>query len=163
MCDNKKNKIDILDVANYLIQNQNKNDYTKMKLQKMSFLIYVKYLVDTKEKLFKNIWEAWPYGPVSIDLYLASQTYQRAIKPRTTLMPIKRNKKYDDTIFTNKQKEVMDYVIENYGLKKAWELVEITHKNHGPWSDSYVHNDLTKNKISDEKIIKFYSVAPNIV
>ncbi|QYC31208.1 DUF4065 domain-containing protein [Paulownia witches'-broom phytoplasma] len=96
----KQIQIDILDVAQYIINYQNKSDYTKMKLQKLVFLVYCKYYVDYKKELFPNDFEAWEYGPVSPKLYLKTLSYTSGFQKSDQ---IKENFKED--CFTSEQKK----------------------------------------------------------
>ncbi|AGL90086.1 hypothetical protein [Candidatus Phytoplasma australiense] len=48
-------KIDILDVATYLVKHQNKDDFTRMKIQKLVFLTYCKYLLKGLDFLINEL------------------------------------------------------------------------------------------------------------
>ncbi|MEK0309052.1 Panacea domain-containing protein [Candidatus Phytoplasma citri] len=61
-------KITIFDVANYIIKT-NKSKITNMKLQKLVYYTYAKYLVENNQPIFKEPIEAWLHGPVFPHLY----------------------------------------------------------------------------------------------
>jgi uncharacterized phage-associated protein len=63
--------------ANSLIvrANNRKADISPLKLQKLVYLLYARYLYTTKERIFHNQFEAWKYGPVVVDLYEAFKKY----------------------------------------------------------------------------------------
>ncbi|AGL90906.1 Phage-Associated Protein [Strawberry lethal yellows phytoplasma (CPA) str. NZSb11] len=145
-------KIDILDVATYLINHQNKNDYKPLKLQKLVFFVYAKNLIDTNQSMFNNDFESWPYGPVSPKLYT---NLPKDKKPLNYQQKIKEN--YDQNIFSQQEKEIMDYVIEKYGPKTATELVNITHRPNSPWERSYISQYFALNNIPDKLIQNYYS------
>ena len=69
--------IKCLDVANTVLSkafSENK-DMTPMKLQKIIYFIYKKYLKDTGEPLFSERFEAWRYGPVLTSVYEEFKSY----------------------------------------------------------------------------------------
>ena len=58
-------------VANNMIRRANDQDIslTNLKLQKLLYILYTRYLFHTKEPLFSDRFEAWKYGPVLSDVY----------------------------------------------------------------------------------------------
>ena len=57
--------------ANNMIRRAKEQDLkiTNLKLQKLLYFLYTRYLFDTKTPLFSNRFEAWQYGPVLTEIY----------------------------------------------------------------------------------------------
>ena len=60
-----------LGVANSILRlaNDSGEPITPMKLQKLTYFVYKKYLQDTSHALFDEYFEAWKYGPVLPSIY----------------------------------------------------------------------------------------------
>ncbi|CCP88038.1 Panacea domain-containing protein [Candidatus Phytoplasma solani] len=71
---NQNNEITIFDVANYIIK-KNKSAITNMKLQKLTYYTYAKYLVENNQPIFNEPIEAWLHGPVFPNLYNEFKRY----------------------------------------------------------------------------------------
>ena len=66
-----------LNVANNILKrafNQNV-DVTPMKLQKLLYFVYKRYLQTTGEPLFEELFQTWRYGPVVESVYVAFKEY----------------------------------------------------------------------------------------
>ncbi|NWN45582.1 Panacea domain-containing protein [Candidatus Phytoplasma pruni] len=143
----------VLDIAQYLIKHQNKNDYTNMKLQKLVFLAYSKYCIDNeKNSLFFNDFQAWAHGPVSLELYRHTMKYDQPFPKDFQLTD-----QNPDLLLDEKQKETLQYILKKYGRKTTAKLVEITHQNGSPWDLSYFSVDWDLNRISNETIVLSYA------
>ncbi|NWN45879.1 Panacea domain-containing protein [Candidatus Phytoplasma pruni] len=154
MPNNPPPQIDILDVANYLIQKQNKNDYTSMKLQKLTFLTYAKHLVNCQTPLFPNDFQAWTYGPVSPSLCQNLTKYSSNPIPNVSLTT-------KPTPFTSQQKRLMNYIIKKYGSLTPDQLTLLLKKEAFPWSNHWKHLDWSLNPISDTSILYVHSQPKN--
>ncbi|MCQ9618813.1 MAG: DUF4065 domain containing protein [Candidatus Phytoplasma pruni] len=143
----EKTQINIFDVANYIIK-KNKSKVTNMKLQKLVYYTYAKYLVENDQPIFNESIEAWLHGPVFPNLYNEFKRY--------TYKPIFHGtKKGEEQHLTNDHRVLIDKIIELYGNKKATTLSNLTHKET-PWRSTWDNNeDWSKNVIKDE-IIKNY-------
>ncbi|WP_041784413.1 Panacea domain-containing protein [Candidatus Phytoplasma australiense] len=146
------NKIDILDVATYLIQHQNRNDYAPFKIQNLAFWVYSKYLIDFNYPMFNNDFQSWPYGAVSLKLY---NTLSREKTPLNPHHKIKKN--YDENIFTQQEKEIMDYIIKKYGSKTRNAIATIIQKPYSIWCRCYISQYFALNNIPDKLIQNYYS------
>ena len=62
----------ILDVAF-----KNANPVTHLKLQKLMYFVYKKYLHDTNKPLFSEYFEVWTYGPVLPSIYHEFKHYEK--------------------------------------------------------------------------------------
>ncbi|WP_273585468.1 Panacea domain-containing protein, partial [Columbia Basin potato purple top phytoplasma] len=144
---NQNNEITIFDVANYIIK-KNKSAITNMKLQKLTYYTYAKYLVENNQPIFNEPIEAWLHGPVFPNLYNEFKHY--------TYKPICRGaKKGEEKHLTNDHRVLIDRIIELYGNKAATSLSNLTHQE-APWRSAWDNNeDWSKNVIKDE-IIKNY-------
>ncbi|KND62642.1 Panacea domain-containing protein [Candidatus Phytoplasma phoenicium] len=140
----KQEKINIFDVANYILTN-NKNN-THMKLHKLIFYSHVYHLTKYKKPLIENEIQAWRHGPVFPELYpiLKEYTYEKITKK------IKNGKIFK---IKNTYKKAIDYIINKYGKLDGQQLSEKTHFEN-PWQEAIQQG---KNvRILDENLIKYY-------
>ncbi|MEZ0180283.1 Panacea domain-containing protein ['Camptotheca acuminata' phytoplasma] len=148
-----KNNVDILDVSDYIINYayENKiNDLTNLKLQKLVFYIYAHYLVTNKKQpLFEEKIEAWFYGPIFPTLYFE---FYRLGDKNIPQMKTTLKKELDSAVINS-----IEYVLDKYGKKKAWELSEQI-QEEDPWNLAFTYdNDFSRNKITDNAIFQYYS------
>ncbi|KOR75267.1 hypothetical protein CPX_001770 [Candidatus Phytoplasma pruni] len=139
--DIEKTQINIFDVANYIIK-KNKSKITNMKLQKLVYYTYAKYLVENDQPIFNEPIEAWLHGPVFPNLYDEFKRY--------TNKPIcNGTKKGEEKHLTNDHRVLIDKIIELYGNKKATTLSNLKHKETTWQSTSDNNEDWSKNVIKD--------------
>lgn len=115
--------ISINEVAKYFIENG--EDITPKKLQKLSYYAEAWCNALLNERLIEDThFEAWVHGPVSPDLYQQYKRYgwNEIDKPEV-------NVEYS---FSDKEKEILDSVIETYGHLSGNELEALTHEE-APW------------------------------
>ncbi|HHA0827787.1 TPA: Panacea domain-containing protein [Staphylococcus aureus] len=115
--------ISINEVAKYFIENG--EDITPKKLQKLSYYAEAWCNALLNERLIEDThFEAWVHGPVSPDLYQQYKKYgwNEIDKPEV-------NVEYS---FSDKEKEILDSVIETYGHLSGNELEALTHEET-PW------------------------------
>ncbi len=152
------NKIHVQAVANYFLdkaKQENREDITNLKIQKLVYIAYGIYAGLTGEELFANKIEAWPFGPVIPALYYEARrfgsnpvtepfmTFQvindESITTEfgdiqvTTAVPIIGN---DDFV-----KQVLDYIWTRYAKYKGWALSRLTHLPDAPWDQVYNANN----------------------
>ncbi|AGL90905.1 Panacea domain-containing protein [Candidatus Phytoplasma australiense] len=143
------NQINVFDVANYIIEN-NPHKTTHMKLHKMIYYAYAKYLMKHNSlPNFKDSFRAWVYGPVLPELYNEFKEF--------TYLPInKLSPKGNSTKINSTLKKNIDFIIELYGAKTGNELADLTHQEL-PWELSYNGNiTWDKNVILDQTIYDFF-------
>ncbi|MDR0930941.1 MAG: DUF4065 domain-containing protein [Clostridiales bacterium] len=106
---------------------------TPMKLQKLLYFIYKKYIQITKQPLFAERFEVWQFGPVLKNVYMAFNHYGNT--------PIKEFYKdsNDDVYVVNidsdpNLKEAFEYVWDKYREYDAITLSELTHLDNTAWS-----------------------------
>lgn len=153
-------ELSVLDVAKFILSIKS---VTPLKLQKLVYISYEKFIKLTGVKLFPETIYAWKHGPVVEELYHA---YKSAGSNT-----ISNNEDEDNSstfkisevavpstfmrIFASEHGEIalsviLDTLVE-YGEKGAWELVDITHQEGTPWSR--VYSPGANKVISDDLII----------
>lgn len=148
-------KINVFDVANYIIikfKNNNQN-LTHMKLHKLIYFSYVKYLIEYKKRLILEHPKAWKYGPIFGELYVVLKDYFE--KPIVKPLCDGRSQKI---ITDEKRKKNIDEVLLLCKDKTGKELANISHQQ-SPQDETYHYyryknNDST---ISDEDLKNFFS------
>lgn len=135
---------DALNVARYIIKNYykyHKNDLDSVKLEELVYYSQAWTLSFTNEPLFRNRIQAGINGPICPDLYKVCNRHNEVSK--NSLLD-KSN--YNQNVFTNSQKIIMDNVIRYYGNHSSWYLVLLSCKEL-PWL-------LTKDGIPRDKPCK---------
>jgi len=119
-----------LDVAKYIIWycKENNLSISNLKLQKILYFIQAMFLVKNQEPCFGEYIEAWDFGPVVPEIYHEFKMFGSSEIPLV----------YSDAEnkIVNKDKVMMDSLIDECAQRTASELVEITH-NQRPWNDAY--------------------------
>lgn len=118
------------DVAEYLLRlsDEEANDITNLKLQKLLYYVQGFNLALNGEKLFAEPIEAWRYGPVVADLYhYYKDNGSQVILPDP-------NYEFSQP-FTPEQKELMQEVNNIYGQYSGVKLMHLTHGER-PWLEA---------------------------
>lgn len=150
-----------LDIACAVVNHavEQKKPVSNLKLQKILYFIQGYHLADYGEPLFEEEIEAWPYGPVVVDVYNAFQRYGSNFIPRT--FSYKHfsidefaivDDDYDECVFTREDLEYIYKVTDKLADYGALRLVDITHAQD-PWRDAIKYGNRT---IMDNKSIKSY-------
>jgi len=140
-----------VDVAKYIIS---KGAVTNLKLQKLLYLSYERYLLRVKKKLFKEDILAWRYGPVVKSVYHEYKTHKsEAISDLDDDIEIIENNEeltkplsYLRLLSSDIGLEgisIIDEVIKEYKDTTAYELVELTHEEGRPWSRVNLNDVIT--------------------
>lgn len=141
--------IKALDVANYILwlddRYEGSEGITPLKLQKLVYYCQGFHLAMFGEQLFPEKIEAWLHGPVVPDLYHHFKQAGNNI--------VEAPKSIDDTYFSEKQKDLLDEVLETYGQFSAWRLRNMTHEE-APWKNAYA--DGCSNKISESDMKAYF-------
>lgn len=144
----------IFDVANYFLYRANENDensITPLKLQKLCYYAQAWNLVWEDKPIFDEEFQAWPHGPANSALYSAYKKYRWT--------PIKKIKKFDQSVFDAKEIETLDEVWEAYGIFDGAYLEKLTHQET-PWvsaRDGVKDGAHCNNVISQESMLDYYS------
>jgi uncharacterized phage-associated protein len=115
-------------------------DYmSNLRLQKLVYYAQGFHLAKYDAPIFADPILAWNYGPVVEDLYFEYKKF------RSGVIPLPENP--DLSMFTKRQKDLMDDVFLVYGQYTALKLMELTH-NELPWKlterDHVIPRDLMK-------------------
>ena len=117
--------------ANNFIKRGTERDIpiSNLKLQKLLYLLYTKYVHETGKLLFSDSVEAWQYGPVNVMVYAVCSS--DGSNPITEMKSDNNGK----TRFLSEAGvfgEVFDFVWSQYSKKSASELIGITHGVDNP-------------------------------
>lgn len=119
----------VFDVANFFVYvaNQNEDDQmTNLKLNKLLYFAQGAFLSRTGRPLFSAEMEAWPLGPVVPEIY---QKYKICGK-----MPIQSaDTGFDQSVFSEDELEALLDVMREYGQYTGSVLVTLTHQPGTPW------------------------------
>jgi len=126
--------INALTIANTVLSKsfQENKDITPMKLQKMIYFIYKKYLQETNVPLFSERFEAWRYGPVLTSVYDEFKSYgSNHIKNyylrndgKAWIVNMDSSEEFSDAF---------DFVWNKYSALDGIYLSSLTHKIDSAW------------------------------
>lgn len=123
---------------------------TPMKLQKLLYYLYKKYLKRTSTPLFSERFLPWQYGPVVTDVYWAFSSYRN--KPIESYYPDPDGKAYyidfeSDPIL----KKCIDELWANYAPYSGIQLSKWTHLPDSAWREAVSNN---RSVLLDADILK---------
>lgn len=120
-----------MDLAHYVVDKCSRDNHavSNLQLQKMLYFLQYIYCRSTGGHLiFRERFEAWPYGPVLRDVYREYAGYGGR--------PI--DLKYDDVVSPPTNiKAFVDTGIEILREKAPWDLVRVSHAPGSPWDEVY--------------------------
>lgn len=150
-----------LDVAKFILSIK---PISHLKLQKLIYLSYEKFLKRTGVKLFTDDIFAWKHGPVIENVYDVFKThgseeihseeeeevliFSSDIKATASLAKVFASE-YGLLAFN-----VIVETVQEHDDKTAWDLVNLTHVKGGPWDTVYKEG---YNKLISDEIILSYS------
>lgn len=113
---------------------------SNLKLQKVLYFIDGFYMQKNNTPFFKENIEAWPYGPVVVEVYNMFQNYGSNFIPKTSSYFEFDNhklydKEYSDNIFKKDDYEFITKIVERLKCYSAFQLVDITHRQT-PWKEA---------------------------
>lgn len=151
----------VIDVSRYIVNKCHDMNISisNLKLQKLLYFAQGYSLAITDKPLFDEEIEPWDFGPVVPEAYRHYKMYGANEIPRSeTYYNIDFDSdhflelvEFDDGIFFESEKIIMDAVIGQFGEFTANYLVTLTH-NQSPWRQSYGKLD----KISKESLCSFF-------
>lgn len=156
----------VLDVSRFIINYCNEKDYhiSNLKLQKILYFIQAYYLskTESKEPCFKDVIEAWDFGPVIPVVYHEYKRFGSTNIPKiNTYIEFDINDfwkskvvEYDDRIIADGDKKIICKLVDNFSQISTTRLVQITH-NQSPWIDAYSKGRTTV--ISTEAIRSYFN------
>ena len=136
-------------VALYIVSSG--REITNLLLQKV--LYYVKAISELFEgkSIIMEPCEAWKFGPVFPTVY---EKYREFGKQE---IEVNLSKEYVNELLTEEERNIVDYVINTFGIYSAWFLKDLTHHEE-PWiaaRKGLSEDDASRNQM-DENIIKKY-------
>jgi len=139
-------------VANNILNDGFEKGYriSPMKLQKLLYFVYKKYLQNTGKPLFDEYFEVWQHGPVLPSVYYEFKGASRGY--------IDRYAYFGDSVIrlvSESHEDVyaaLNYVLDKYWWYSATELSGMTHRDGTAWSQSLARSDLylIDDEIKDE-------------
>lgn len=134
---------------------------TNLSLQKIMYFCHVWHLVKNKNPLIRHLFEAWQYGPVLPYVYRQFSIFGDG--------PIRDRAKITDRFsgdvvvvdydFDIEMKEFLENIIEFYGKMRAFDLVQLSHEEGGPWDKVWNHEGTVNPgmRIGNDLISEYYS------
>lgn len=139
-------------LARYIVQKCyiDKRPISNLQLQKILYFLQIMYGRSTHgtELLFRDEFEAWPYGPVIFAVYDEFSRYGGSVIEATFNEPDPCSQ------------EVMAFIDQTVTFlreKTPWELVEISHAQGSPWDLTYQGGKGRKKAIPQQYIINAIS------
>lgn len=160
----KRKVYDALTIARYIINrcNAEGTPISNLKLQKLLYYVQAVFLSINEEICYKDVIEAWAFGPVVPNVYHEFKEYGSNnipqiieyfdIDPSSETFFTKV--KFNDDIINEEDKKLINETLGIYNRYSATKLVEMTH-SESPWKDIY-KRDAKHVIISVESMKKFY-------
>ncbi len=129
-----------IDIANTFIEEYgDRLQLTNLKLNKLIYFTQVEALHNEYGPIFDDPIEAWEYGPVEPMVYFNFRDYGRGII----------DKPLSEPICNEPTKSLIQTVASTYGKLSAFDLVSVSHRKGGAWSNRYEPNENNVITISD--------------
>lgn len=156
----------VADVCRHIINYSNERDYgvSNLKLQKLLYFIQAYFLINTTDHApcFNEKIEAWDFGPVIPEAYCEYKQYGSGDIPdiKSYILFDKYNTwdservKFNDNIIEDKDKALIDKVIDKFADYSATDLVSLTQKQ-SPWIDAYIPHQ--NNEIAIDAIREYFN------
>jgi uncharacterized phage-associated protein len=114
---------------------RDKKSISPMKIQKLLYITHGYGLVECKDPIIDEVFEAWKFGPVLSSLYqeckeFGSGTISRYIKDIDPETGVRSSVPLPDDEAIN---DIIDFVWKEYGDESAISLSDWTHVRGGPW------------------------------
>jgi uncharacterized phage-associated protein len=137
---------------------------TPMKLHKLLYFCHADFLLQYKQSLLKQGFEAWDYGPVIPSVYTEFKSFRD--KPITTraavFNPARAEKIIAKADIGDEATAIIYSLYRFYDQYDALKLSDLSHVSEGPWrhARSLFSNGLNMDRrISDDMIARFHSVS----
>ena len=143
--------VSALSIAAYFVElagENNENDLTNLKLQKLLYFAQCDHLKKHGEPLFSDTIEAWPYGPVVPAVYDA---YKSCGAFPITVFDAPEDVGTTEAL-ENDTKTFVRTIWDRFGRFSASYLVSLTHQKNGPW-DRVFHSPFSSKAIPIELLI----------
>lgn len=141
-------------VANEFIRLAKDNDkqLTQMHIHKLIYFAHAAFLVLHHRPLVQEEFQAWPFGPVLVNLYREFKDFGKNPINRfaETYGGIKPQIDIDDT----NALDVVRRIWEQFKGYEGWELSKFTHIKGSPWDVNFEEGK--SNTIPNNDILNFY-------
>ena len=145
-----ENQNKLIAVSKYIVART--KDITNLAVQKLLYFCQVVSYAMNNRPMFTDTCEAWKFGPVYTHIYYRLNKY--------TYDPINSEEFAAFDIFNldDKDKEIIDAVIDSFGMLSGTKLRDISHKTE-PWivARNGLKNDENSNETITNKSIKEYA------
>ena len=157
-------------IADYILANR-RQSYTPIHVIKLAYICHGWTLALLDRPLVAERVEAWKYGPVIPVVYYAFRRYGSGMIDRlyygnTPLEPEANLDAWRDFVSAelpkdSEEADVMEQVLDVYGLLSPLDFFHLTHRKNSPWMRHYVEGNM-HNEIPDDTTREYYrSVASN--
>ena len=144
-------------IANYFIENLNYVD--NIRVNKLSYISYGFVLAHLQKKLFKEIIQAWRFGPVIPTIYHDLKHYgsSQITEPTFIFSDINSTNKVIPRVDLHDKEvlEVLEEIKKIYGEMSASVLIERTHADRTPWHKTFKGGELNL-EIEGNMIKEYY-------
>lgn len=145
--------------ANYLIERTNEYNEGKTfrerilmsgkRLQKLLYFSDVAYLTTHGERMLRDVFYAWPSGPVIPSVYTKFIQYQSGEM---------RPAECENKSLTEQEKNILDLVFEATITRPTAELIKASHVTGGPWASAFDKDDNDHQQVvCEKKMQQFYA------
>lgn len=145
-------------IVNY--SNEINQPISNLKLQKVLYFVQGYYMQKNGHAIFNDDFEAWPYGPVVLEVYEQFQQYGSNFIPTITEYEDFSFdefdyviKEYNDNIFEKQDLKFIKTVVKKLSKYTASNLVTITHAQD-PWKNAIKNGN--RSTISKESIMHYF-------
>ena len=138
---------DAIEIANYIIEYEHSKDrmISNLKLQKLLYFVQAQFFRVLGVPCFRDKIEAWSFGPVVVSVYHTYKYYGG--------MDITYLEEDVRVFITNRDKEIINEVLELFSDTPVYEMVNIT-RNQTPWMDA--NNSPINNEITNEAMEEYF-------
>lgn len=116
-------------IVAYAAENNNGYKLGKTKLQKLMYIVFGYFLAKKNKKIITECAIAWPYGPVFLHAYNAVD------------VDIDYKERLDENDFSKEERDIINRIIDVYGIYSAGKLVSWSHDKNGPWNKVKSENE----------------------
>ena len=145
-----------LDVSRYVIDYSHKKGQgvSNLKLQKLLYFIQAEFLIETGKRCFSDEIYAWDFGPVVPTVYREYVMYGACHINCGWTKESKEKTERSCRIIKDKDKEIINRVIDRFADYSATQLVSLTLKER-PWKEAYIPH--LQKIIPSESIKEYFS------
>ena len=149
-----ENENKLIAVSKYIVAKT--GDITNLAVQKLLYFCQLVSYAIYERPMFTDTCQAWKYGPVYTPIY------HRLHKYSYDCINSDEFNEFDEVILDDKDKEIVDSVLKNFGKLSGTALKQISHLTE-PWLKARkgISETENSNAVISNKSIKEYSLALN--